>query len=101
MTKSLKTELKKRLVKTLIWPVALYGCETWTMKQQIVDKFNAFEMWVWRRMQKVSWKDKKTNEEILSLVGEERCLFMKTIIKREKEWTCFSKLSPRTTSVRC
>ena len=46
--KGLKTELKKRLVKTLIWPVALYGCETWTMKQQIVDKLNAFEMWVWR-----------------------------------------------------
>jgi hypothetical protein len=85
VTKGLKTELKKRLVKTLIWPVALYGCETWTMKQQIVDKLNAFEMWVWRRMQKVSWKDKKTNEEILSLVGEERCL-MKTIIKRKKDW---------------
>jgi hypothetical protein len=59
VTKGLKTELKKRLVKTLIWPVALYGCETWTMKQQIMDKLNAFEMWVWRRMQKVSWKDKK------------------------------------------
>src|SRR5580692_4951510 len=85
VTKSLKTELKKRLVKTLIWSVALYGCEMWTMKQQIVDKLNAFEMWVWRRMQKVSWKDKKTNEEILSLVGEERCL-MKTIIKRKKDW---------------
>src|SRR5580692_5306235 len=55
------------------------------MKQQIVDKLNAFEMWVWRRMQKVSWKDKKTNEEILSLVGEERCL-MKTIIKRKNDW---------------
>src|SRR5580700_11465481 len=86
VTKGLKAELKKRLVKTLIWPVALYGCETWTMKQQIMDKLNAFEMWVWRRMQKVSWKDKKTNEEILSLVGEERCL-MKTIIKRKKDWS--------------
>ena len=85
LKKGLKTELKKRLVKTLIWPVALYGCETWTMKQQIMDKLNAFEMWVWRRMQKVSWKDKKTNEEILSLVDEERCL-MKTIIKRKKDW---------------
>ena len=85
VTKGLKTELKKRLVKTLVWPVALYGCETWTMKQQIMDKLKAFEMWVWRRMQKVSWKDKKTNEEILSLVGEEICL-MKTIIKRKKDW---------------
>src|SRR5580692_9861768 len=83
--KGLKTELKKTLVKTLIWPVALYCCETWTMKQQIVDKLNAFEMWVWRRMQKVSRKDKKTNEEILSLAGEERCL-MKTIMKRKKDW---------------
>src|SRR5580698_1937762 len=86
VTKGLIIELKKMLVKTLIWPVALYGCETWTMKQQIVDKLNAFEMWVWRRMQKVSLKNKKTNEEILSLVGEERCLMKRTIIKRKKDW---------------
>jgi len=83
LTKGLKKDLKKRMVKTLVWPVALYGCETWTMKKEVVDKLNAFEMWVWRRMEKVSWQDKKTNEEVLAAVGEERC-FIQAIVKRKK-----------------
>ena len=58
MTKGLKKDLEKRMVKTLVWPVTLYGCETWTMKKEVVDKLNAFEMWVWRRMEKVSRQDK-------------------------------------------
>jgi hypothetical protein len=85
LTKGLKKDLKKRMVKTLVWPVALYGCETWTMKKEVVDKLNAFEMWVWRRMEKVSWQDKKTNEEVLAAVGEERC-FVQAIVKRKKNW---------------
>ena len=56
-----------------------------TMKKDIVDKLNAFEMWVWRRMLKVSWKDKKTNEEILVSVREERCV-VQAATKRKKNW---------------
>jgi hypothetical protein len=85
VTKRFKRELKKRMVKALVWPVALYGCETWTMKKEVVDKLNAFEMWVWRRMERVSWKDKKTNEEILATVGEER-RFVKAVVMRKKNW---------------
>src|SRR5579864_6437532 len=55
------------------------------MKNEVVDKLNAFEMWVWRRMEKVSWQDKKTNEEVLAAVGEERC-FVQAIVKRKKNW---------------
>jgi len=69
-TKGLKRDLKKRTVRTLVWSVVLYGCETWTMKREVVDKLNAFEMWVWRRIEKVSWQDKKTNAELLAAVGE-------------------------------
>jgi hypothetical protein len=83
LTKGLKKDLKKRMVKTLLWPVALYCCETWTMKKEVVEKLNAFEMWVWRRMEKVSWQDKKTNEEVLAAVGEERC-FVQAIVKRKR-----------------
>jgi hypothetical protein len=42
-------------------------------------------MWVWRRMEKVSWQDKKTNEEVLTAVGEERCI-VQAILKRKKNW---------------
>ena len=73
------------MVKTLVWPVALYGCETWSMKKEVVDKLNAFEMWLWRRMEKVRWQDKKTNEEVLAAVSEERC-FVQAILKRKKNW---------------
>src|SRR6476469_9261382 len=47
--------------------------------------FNAFEMWVWRRMGKVSWMDKRTNEQVLSSVNEKRSL-IKTIWDRMKNW---------------
>ena len=85
LTKSLSKSIKKRMVKSLIWPVALYGCETWTMRKEESDRLAAFEMWIWRRMEKVSWNDKKTNEEILTLVEEERCM-LEVIAKRKKAW---------------
>lgn len=85
MTKRMSKDVKKRMVKTLVWPVALYGCETWTMRKEEIDKLNAFEMWVWRRMEKIKWADKKTNEEVLSSVGEERS-FVETVVKRKKNW---------------
>ena len=78
-------KLKKKMIKTLVWPVALYGCETWTMRKEEIRRLNAFEMWVWRRMERVSWEDKKTNEEVLCFVGEERS-FIDTIRKRKKNW---------------
>ena len=52
LTKSMSKGLKKRMIKTLVWPVALYGCKTWTMKKEVIDKLEALEMWVWRRMER-------------------------------------------------
>ena len=48
-------------------------------------EMNAFEMWVWRRMERVSWKDNKPNEEVLKLVGENRSL-LTTVVMRKKNW---------------
>ena len=55
------------------------------MRKEEIRRLNAFEMWVWRRMERVSWEDKKTNEEVLCSVGEERSL-IDTIRKRKKNW---------------
>ena len=85
MKKKFKRGLKKRLVKCLVWPVALYGCETWTLRKAEIDKLKAFEMWIWRRMEGVSWRDKKSNEQVLQDVGEERSL-VQTVVKRKKSW---------------
>src|SRR6476619_3920607 len=70
LTRSIRVDLRKRLVKTLVWPVVLYRCETWTMRKEEINRLNAFEMWVWRRMGKISWIDKRTNEQVLSFMNE-------------------------------
>jgi len=52
--------------------------KTWTLRKQEIDRLNAFEMWIWRRMEKVSWVDKKTNQEKRSL--------LELVMKRKKNW---------------
>ena len=78
-------DLRERLVKTLVWPVVLYGYETWTMRKEELNHLNAFEMLVWRRMGKVSWMDNTTNEQVLSSMNEKRSL-IKTIWDRKRNW---------------
>ena len=43
LTRSIRVDLRKRLVKTLVWHVVLYGCETWTMRKEVINRLNAFE----------------------------------------------------------
>src|SRR6218665_3959876 len=81
----LKRCLKKRMVKTLIWSVTLYCAETWTLRKKNITRLEAFEMWIWRRMEKISWTKHISNEEVLKLVEEESSLL--TIIRtRQRNW---------------
>ena len=77
--------VKKQMIKTLIWPVALYGCETWTLRKEEIDRLETFEMWLWRRMERVSWVDKVTNVRMLEEIEEKRSL-IESIVKRKKNW---------------
>jgi len=63
----------------------LYGSETWTLRKEDIRKLEAVEMWMWRRMERVSWMDKITNGEILNNVGEKRQL-ISVIRNRQKNW---------------
>ena len=58
LTKGLSRTLKKRMAKELVWPVVLYGCETWTLLQDEINRLQALEMWLWRGLEKISWSDK-------------------------------------------
>ena len=78
-------QLKKRLIKSLIWSVALYAAETWTLRGEDVRRLESFEMWIWRKIEKVSWMDRKTNDEVLKMAEEKR-LLIDTIRKRKKNW---------------
>src|SRR6218665_348591 len=62
---------KKRIVRTLIFPTVLHGCETWTMTKKMEKKINACEMWIWRKMQRIAWTVKKTNESVHMEIGTE------------------------------
>ena len=63
--RGIPNELKVKLLKCLIWPVMIYGCEAWTLKKADINKIDAAEMWLYRRLLRVSWKAKRTNASIL------------------------------------
>ena len=79
----LEKELRKRLVKCLVWSVVLYGAETWTVRRNEQKQLEAFEMWVWRRMERVQWTDKIKNAVVLERVGEGR-IMLELIRKRKR-----------------
>src|SRR6218665_719463 len=85
LRKSLNKDMQKRIIKAIIWSVAFYVAETWTNKKEDIQRLEAFEMWVWRKMEKISWRDMKTNEKVLQVVQEERSL-MDVIWRRKKNW---------------
>src|SRR6218665_1913785 len=83
LSKNLNKDIKKEIIKAIIWSVALYAAETWTYRKEDIRSLEAFEMWVWRKMEKISWRDMKTNEEVLQLVQEKEALW---IWRRKKNW---------------
>jgi len=85
-TNTLHLKLRKKLVKCYIWSKALYGAETWTIRAVDQKHLDSFEMWCWRRMEKISWTDHVRNEEILLRVKEQRNI-LHEINKRKANWT--------------
>src|SRR6218665_428316 len=72
-------------MKSRIWSVVLYGSETWTMRKEDIKRLEAFEMWIWRRMERISWMEHRTIEEILKMVDEKRSL-IGIIRSRQINW---------------
>ena len=80
--RSISIGVRKRAIKTYIWSTLLYGAETWTISKEMVKRIEAMEMWIWRRMMRISWVERQTNEEVLRRVEEERSLMM--VIRRRQ-----------------
>ena len=57
--------IKFHLVKALVFPVVMYGCESWTIKEAEHQRIDAFELWCWRRLLRASWTAKRSNQSIL------------------------------------
>ena len=76
---NLSIQLKMKLVKTLVWSALVYGAESWTLLKADVNRIMAAEMWFWRRMLNINWKQKRTNASVLLELGTERQLLGKVI----------------------
>ena len=62
------------LVKTMVFPVVMYGCESWTLKKAERRRMDAFELWCWRRLLRVPWTAGRSNQSILQEIGPEYSL---------------------------
>jgi len=71
-TSALDLELRKKLVKCYIWSTALYGAENWTLRAVDQKRLESFEMWCWKRMEKIIWTEHLRNEEVLLRANEQR-----------------------------
>ena len=65
---------KVHIVKAMIFPVVMYGCETWTIKTTEHQKIDAFELWCWRRLLRVPWTARRSNQSILKEINPEYSL---------------------------
>ena len=58
-----------RLVKAMVFPIAMYGCESWTIKKAEHRRIDAFELWCWRRLLRVPWTSRRSNQSILKEIS--------------------------------
>jgi len=84
-TSTLDLELRKKLLKCYIWSIGLYGAETWTLRALDQKHLESFEMWRWRRMEKICWTDHVRNKEVFLRVKEQRNI-LHEIRKRKANW---------------
>ena len=65
---------KVHLVKAMVFPVVMYGCESWTIKRAECQRIDAFELWYWRRLLRVPWTARRSNQSILKEISPEYSL---------------------------
>ena len=84
-----------RLVKTMVFSVVMYGCQSWTIKKAERQRIDAFELWCWRRFLRVSWTARRSNQSILKEISPE-CSLEGLMLKLKLQY--FGHLMQRTDS---
>ena len=74
---------KVHLVKAMVFPAVMYGCESWTVKKAERRRIDAFELWCWRRLLRVPWTAKRSNQSILKEIKPEYSFIGRTDAKAE------------------
>ena len=88
--------IKVRLVKAIVFPIVMYGCEIWTIRKAEHWRIDAFELWCWRRLLRVPWTAKRSNQSISKEISHEYSL-EGLMVKLKLQ--CFGHLMPRTDSL--
>ena len=83
------------LVKAMVFPVVMYGCESWTIKKAEHQRIDAFELWCWRRLLRVPWIARRFNQSILKEISPE-CSLERLMLKLKLQY--FAHLMRRTDS---
>ena len=73
-SRTISLPTKVYIVKAMVFPVVMYGCECWTVKKAEHQRIDAFELWCWRRLLKVPWTARRSNESILREINPEYLL---------------------------
>ena len=68
-TKDITLLTKVHTVKAMVFPVVMYGCESWTIKEAECQRIDAFELWCWRRLLRVPWTARRSNQSILKEIS--------------------------------
>ena len=68
-TRDITLPTKAHLVKAIVFPVVMYGCEVWTVKKSEHRRIDAFEMWCWKRLLRVPWTARRSNQSILKEIS--------------------------------
>ena len=76
---------KVHLVKAMVFPVVMYGCESWTVKKPDHRRIDAFELWCWRRLLRVPWTARRSNQSILKQISPE-CSLERLMLKRKLQY---------------
>ena len=83
--KSITLPTKVHLVKTMVFPLVIYGCESWTINKSEHRWIDAFELWCWRRLLRVPWTARRSNQSILKEVSPE-CLLEVQMLKLKLQY---------------
>ena len=86
---------KVHLVKAMVFPVVMYGCESWTIKKAEHRRIDAFELWYWRRLLRLPWTARRSNQSILKEISP-GCSLEGLLLKLKLQY--FSRLKPRADS---
>ena len=76
---------KVHLVKAMVFPAVMYGCDSWTVKKAECQRINAFELWCWRRLLRVPWTARRSNQSILKEIGP-RCSLEGLMLKLKLQY---------------